>query len=167
MTSLLSLQSTPIFLNTQKNFVHFTLSKAFSKSTTQTHRSSLNSNLRSHSNLIIDIASLVPHNFLNPNCVFPIKYSQTPILRTSVLCTSISILRTKIIVTEVLPILNMVKNFDFMYFMFTDFRFYGPNSTLQKFTFSCKFFSILRTYHIKLNKNIYKFLKLNFLHYNF
>ena len=79
----------------------------------------------------------------------------------------LSILRTKIIVTEVLPILNMVKNFDFMYFNFTDFRFYGPNSTLQKFTFSCKFFSILRTYHIKLNKNIFKFLKLNFLHYNF
>ena len=55
-------------------------------------------------------------------------------------------------------ILNMVKNFDFMYFNYTDFGFFGPNSTLQKFTFSCKFFSILRTYHIKLNKNIYKFV---------
>ena len=52
----------------------FTQSKAFSKPTKQTNSSSSNSYLRSHINLITDIASLVLHPFLNPNCVFLLKY---------------------------------------------------------------------------------------------
>ena len=56
----------------------------------------------------------------------------------------------------------MNKNRILTVLQFSDFRFYEPNSTLQIFTFSCKFLPI---HHIKLNKNICKFLQLNFLCY--
>ena len=48
--------------------------KVHKQTNKQTNSSSSNSSLRSYSNLISDIASLVPHPFLNLNCVLPIKY---------------------------------------------------------------------------------------------
>src|SRR6218665_2077765 len=69
--SLLSLQSTPIFFSRCHSFVHFTLSKAFSKSTKHMNSSLSCSKLLSRSIRITPIASLVPQPLVNPNWFFP------------------------------------------------------------------------------------------------
>src|SRR6218665_4047840 len=71
LISLLSLQSIPIFFKICHSFVHFTLSKAFSKSSKYMNNSLSCSKLLSHSIRITPIASLVPQPFLNPNWFFP------------------------------------------------------------------------------------------------
>jgi len=71
LTNLLSLQSIPILFCICHNFVHFTLSKAFSKSTKHMNNSLSCSKLFSQNILITPIASLVPQPFLKQNWFFP------------------------------------------------------------------------------------------------
>ena len=67
------IKSLLLMTSTSKNFVHLTLSKACSKCSKQTNSSSSKSSLRSHSNRIPAIASLVLLPVLNQNCVLPLN----------------------------------------------------------------------------------------------
>src|SRR6218665_58678 len=74
LINLLSLQSIPIVFSICHNFVHFTLSKAFSKSTKRMYSSLLCSKLLSQSILITPIASLVPQPFPETELIFPKEF---------------------------------------------------------------------------------------------
>src|SRR6218665_2935159 len=74
LINLLSLQSIPVFFSICHNFVHFTLSKAFSKSTKHMNNSLSCSKLLSQNILITPIASLLYHSFSETELIFPTEF---------------------------------------------------------------------------------------------